>query len=133
VAIVVRPKIQFGRDREGCKGFATICLDPADVGIRRKSRIGIDEIGDVVLVIGAAKTDEIIEERLLEADVIAGTFLRLQIWIAEKAKCREIDVEFAQTRRLEAGPKTSLQDRFRPRNVKARRKTIGRVPAIMAS
>jgi hypothetical protein len=47
---VVRPEVQFGRDREGRKGVAPVCLDPGNVGKGREGRIGIDEIGDVVLV-----------------------------------------------------------------------------------
>src|SRR5205807_2003754 len=72
------------------------------------------------------KTDDIVEDWLLKADVIPAAFLRLQVRITEKVEGRKIDKELAQGRRLETGAIAALQHSFGPRNVKAWREAVGR-------
>ena len=74
---VIEPEFQLRRDGESGKRLAAIGLGAADVGEGGECLVDVDQIGDVVLVLGRTCADHVIEKRLLEPRVKSAAFLRL--------------------------------------------------------
>jgi hypothetical protein len=67
-------------------------------------------------------------QELLETQIVAETFFRLQIGIGEEVEGRKADEQLLKRRRLEPGVDAALDFRVRFRNEPGQRHAISRPP-----
>ena len=90
---VVRAQPQTVGDGGRCECLVARRDRLADIDVRGAGCIGVDEIGDIVVVSGHTEAKAVVGNGLLESEIVADALFRQQIRIAEKIEGRpKIDV-----------------------------------------
>ena len=87
---VVRPDQKAVGQFRGNEVLGAFRGRKSHIGVGGEGRVGVDQIDNAVVEVGRTKAHPIIEERLLEARVIARAFLRLQIGVTEEIEVGKV-------------------------------------------
>jgi hypothetical protein len=117
---VVAAQPETRGDVERCEGFDALGRRLADIDVGAAEAYRVERRGDQVLDViveeSRAEARAIVEQRLLEAGVIAEALFRLQVRIGEEPEVRKADEELIERRGLEGGADAGLELGFGPRD-----------------
>ena len=125
---VIEPRAQSVVDGDGNEGLGAIGDGLPTLISEVNVVVELDQIADVVAEISGAEADAVVEQRLLEAEIVAAAGLRQQARIAHEAE-RPLPVELIEIGRLEAGAVARLELGFGDRDDEGRRHAPGVVAA----